>query len=306
MNTCRRIQRLLFALGITGILPFLAAQDDGPRCYWMAPSGTTVLNAFLWQTDGNARPFGGSDFDPDVTIDATMGIAGYNSFFDLWGRSTSLTLWAPYGSSEGAITGVGTQRSSGFGDVYWGTTFNLRGMPALGLEEFMEHVPGNIIGLGLGGELPTGEYDSGQDINMGQNRYSFRASLPMVFPLGDWEPGKFTTIEIMPVVWFYGDNSNAGGQRLSQDPLFVFEAHFTRDFTAAWWGSLDYQFNGGGETALDGVDQGDSQSASFVGVTLGCNLSETASLTLRYQGGLADPTEDLQLDIFRFELNILF
>ena len=284
----------------------LRAQDDGPRWYWMAPDDTHVVNAYAWYTEGNAQPLGPSNFDPQLKIESLLGIAGYNYYTGLFGRSASATLWVPFGYAEARLTGVGRERSSGLGDLYWGGTINLLGVPSMSLEEFVEHEPGTIINLGIGGELPTGAYDDDRFVNMGQNRYSFRLSLPIIQPLGNWQPGEYTTIEVMPSVWFYTDNDDAMGQRLEQDPLFMIEAHVTRDVTEWLWLSLDYQYTHGGETSLDGVDQGDNQAASFLGGTVGFNLSEQTSVTLRYQGGLADPKDDLQLDIFRLEVNLVF
>jgi hypothetical protein len=62
-------------------------------------------------------------------------------------------------------------------------------------------------------------------------RQNSRHSLPP----GDWVPGRRTTLEFLPAVWMFGDNTDYVGQTLKTDPLFQLDVHLTRDFTERFW-----------------------------------------------------------------------
>ena len=66
-------------------------------------------------------------------------------------------------------------------------------------------------------------------------------------------PGRRTTLEFLPAVWFFGDNTDFVGQTLKTDPMFQLDAHLTRDFTEHLWGALDGIWYNGGQTTINGV-----------------------------------------------------
>ncbi len=107
---------------------------------------------------------------------------------------------------------------------------------------------------------------------------------------------------MLPSVWFYGDNDDFVGQKLSTDPKFQLEAHLTRDFTENFWGSLDTTYLAGGKSSVNGV-AGDSLNTLAIGLTLGYQITDNLSLTAGYMATVNDsePT-DLQMDGFRLSL----
>ena len=116
----------------------------------------------------------------------------------------------------------------GLGDVYLQGVVNLFGAPALSAEEFASYKQGTVLSLLVGVTAPTGAYDANRDLNLGVNRWNMRIGLPFMYTIGDWIPGEITTLEILPSVWFYGDNTDIN---LEQDPMVTLEAHLTRDIT---------------------------------------------------------------------------
>jgi len=75
--------------------------------------------------------------------------------------------------------------------------------------------------------IPVGDYDSDQPLNIGQNRWYGRLGMPIIWQLGSWVPGRRTTLEFLPAVWLFGDNTDYVGQTLKTDPLFQLDAHLT-------------------------------------------------------------------------------
>ena len=208
---------------------------------------------------GNTNPFDPSHtVTPGANFDATMAIAGYAHTFALFDRAAMAAIILPMGRISGDVT-VG-------GRAYNQSTQRLRRSDAR-----VQHQPrsarrrrrtfptrcatsrGSPLDLLADLALPIGEYDSNQPLNIGQNRWYGRIGAPIVWQLGDWVPGRRTTLEFLPAVWLFGDNDDYVGQTLKTDPMFQLDAHLTRDFTEHFWGSLDAAWYNGGKASINGV-----------------------------------------------------
>ena len=150
--------------------------------------------------------------------------------------------------------------------------------------------------------FPIGSYDGSQPLNLGQNRWYGRLGAPIVWQIGPWVPGRRTTLEALPSVWFFSENSDYVGHTLSTDPMFQLEAHLTHDFTERFWASLDATWIAGGKSSINGVS-GESLNNFGVGFTLGYQITDNLSLTAGYMATVNDsaPT-DLRMDGFRISL----
>jgi hypothetical protein len=147
--------------------------------------------------------------------------------------------------------------------------------------------------------FPVGEYDSDQPLNLGMNRWYGRVGAPTIWQIGPWVPGRRTTLEVFPSVWFFTDNNDYVGHTLSTDPKFQVDAHVTRDFTEHFWGSLDTTWVAGGESSIDGV-AGEALNMLGVGFTLGYQINDNISLTAGYMATVNDSDPgDLQMDGFQ-------
>jgi hypothetical protein len=111
--------------------------------------------------------------------------------------------------------------------------------------------------------LPIGEYDHDQQLNIGQNRWCGRIGLPIVWQLGDWVPGRRTTLEFLPAVWLFGNNDDYVGQDLETDPSYQIDAHLTRDLTEHFWASLDGTLYQGGKSSINDDAPDDLRMDSF-------------------------------------------
>jgi len=150
--------------------------------------------------------------------------------------------------------------------------------------------------------IPIGNYDNTSPVNIGQNRWYGRIGAPVVWQIGSWVPGKRTTFEVMPAIWFFTDNTDFVGKTIETEPMFQVEAHLTRDFMERFWGSLNLVWYSGGTATIDGVE-GTALDNLGVGMTLGYEVNENMQLNISYTSTVNDKEpEDLKIDGFRATL----
>ena len=210
------------------------------------------------------------------------------------------------GRISGTTTVAGrtfNQDATGFGDPTVELGINLIGPKAIkNIPDLLRYEPKLSVDLIVDVAFPVGEYDDDQPLNLGQNRWYGRVGAPIIWQIGPWVPGRRTTLEVLPSVWFFSDNDNYVGHTLSTDPMFQVEAHLTRDFAEKFWGSVDTTWVTGGKSSVDGAS-GDSLNNLGVGITLGYQINDNLSLTAGYMATVNDsqPT-DLKLGVFRISL----
>lgn len=291
----------LLALGALGP-PQVGAQTPA-RFYLDTLSGSSAVPLIFESISGNTNPFDPAHtVTPGADFDATMAIAGYARTFSLFDRAAMAAILLPMGRISGDVTVAGRtfgQSASGFGDPMIELSINVIGPPAQkNIPDVLRYEPGFSVDLLADLALPIGEYDNDQSLNIGQNRWYGRFGLPITWQLGAWVPGRRTTLEFLPAVWIFGDNTDYVGQTLETDPMFQLDAHLTRDFTEHLWGSLDAAWYSGGQAAIDGV-QGEKLDNLGVGLTLGYVINENLNLTLGYKSTINDDApDDLRMDGF--------
>jgi hypothetical protein len=286
------------------ICPALARAQVPPRFYWKSLSGANAVPVIFQSLSGNANPL-----DPayvvsaNADVDANVAIAGYAKMLPLFDRTLTLAVLQPMGRISGETTVAGrsyNQSATGFGDPMVEVGYNLIGPKAMRtIPDLLRYEPGFSLDVIVDLAFPIGEYDSDQALNLGQNRWYGRVGAPIVWQLGPWVPGRRTTLELLPSVWFFSENDNYVGHTLSTDPMFQLEAHVTRDFTAHFWGSFDTTYMGGGTSSISGAS-GSSLNNLGIGFTLGYQINDNISLTAGYMATVNDsaPT-DLRMDGFR-------
>lgn len=300
---------IVAAMLATGVFFPQPSQAQVPaRFYWKSLAGASGVPLIYESISGNTNPF-----DPAHTVtagadfDANMAIAGYALTFPLFDRSAVAALLVPMGriSGEATVNGLTlfNESASGFGDPMLEFNINLLGPPAQkSIPDAMRYEPGFSVDLLIDLALPIGEYDSDQQLNIGQNRWYGRLGMPIILQLGPWVPGRRTTLELLPAVWLFGDNDDYVGRTMETDPMFQVDAHLTRDLTERLWGSLDAAWFTGGQASIDGIE-GDDLSNLGVGLTLGYTINENINLTFGYKSTLNDDDPaDLRMDTFMVTL----
>jgi hypothetical protein len=295
----------MLAMGV--FFPPQAPAQVPARFYWKTLSGANAVPLIVESLNGNTNPFdsahmvtAGADFD------ATMALAGYARTFSLLDRAAMAAIILPMGRISGDVTVAGrtfNQSARGFGDPMIEFDINVLGPPARkSIPDALRYDPGFSLDLLADLALPIGEYDSDNPLNIGQNRWYGRFGLPIVWQLGPWVPGRRTTLEFLPALWFFSDNNDYVGQTLKTDPMFQLDAHLTRDFTEHAWGSLDGVFYSHGKSSING-ESGDKLNNLGFGFTLGYQINENLNLTIGYKSTVNDDApDDLQMDNFMVSL----
>lgn len=295
----------LVAATLVALPSIAAAQGDGPRMYWKGLAGTSAVNFWAVSATGNTSPFDGAHVvDPDASFDANVALIGYHRLLPLFGRSAMASLILPVGNLGAEVSGVpigADESASGYGDPTVQLDVNLIGAPAMtDLAALVRYEPKFTLDILATMALPLGEYDSDSALNLGQNRWYGRIGAPAMWTFGPWVPGQRTTFEILPALWWFGDNTDyQGDQTLETDPIFGIEAHLTRDLSETLWGSLDSAWFSGGESAIDGTSGSEVDNVG-VGLTFGFQLSDNFSINTSYFSTISDGSPgDLQGDQFR-------
>jgi hypothetical protein len=273
--------RLLTAAIASALMVAEARPQDGARAYHLTPADTDIisLTTTILRTE-----IGGSAFDARVVTPS------YRPSIDVVGNAGTLLIGIPVGDLSAALqTPIGTinlDSDIALGDLYVGGSLGLLGSPSLSPVDYAQYKPGLRVSVAAKWFLPTGDYDSSRVLNLGANRWSLQASLPISYVLGNSmiDPD-LTTFEIVPMVEFFGDNDDPFGPAsvVSQDPLFRVEGHVTRNFGQPFWASLDGAFDFGGRVRADGIPQGEAEKALALGATLGWTPSPTLALRISYE-----------------------
>jgi len=290
-------------LAVAALAPTQVLAQVPARFYWKSLSGGNAVPVIFNSLSGNTNPFDPSNrVTPDANFDATMALAGWAHTYSLYDRSAMGAVILPMGNVSGGVAGI-TETSRGFGDPMLEFNYNLIGPKAQkSIPDLLRYEPGFSLDLLVDLMLPIGEYDSKQTVNLGQNRWYGRLGAPVVWQIGDWVPGRRTTLELLPAVWLFGDNDDFVGQTLKTDPMFQLDAHLTRDFTEHIWGGLDLSWYKGGGSTINGVTAGKLNNVG-VGLTLGYTVNENLNLTVGYKSTVNDskPT-DMRMDGFMVTL----
>lgn len=283
------------------------AQGDGARFYWKSLMGLNAVPVIANSMGGNANPLDpAQNIIPGSNFEATMSMAGYAKMLPLGKRSAMVSLLVPMGriAGEASLNGVDySSTARGFGDPMLTLDINVIGPKAImNIPDMLRYKPGFSVDILVALAIPIGAYDNTTPINIGQNRWYGRIGAPVVWQIGQWIPGKRTTFEMLPAVWFFTDNNDFMGKTMETKPKYQLEAHLTRDFMERIWGSLDVISYLGGKSTIDGVE-GSSLSNLGMGGTLGYQINDNMQLTLSYNTTVNDKNpEDLKMDGFRVTL----
>ena len=308
MNTIERLKYVLaLALCITIVWPETASAQVPPRFYWKSLVGGNALPVIYMDMSGNANPMNPADnVIPNSSFTASVAVGGYARTFTLFNRSAMVAALLPMGRVSGSGTLLGktfNQNANGFGDPTLEFVVNLIGPPAIkNIPDALRYEPGYSMDLLVDLIVLLGVYDNEQVLNLGQNRWMGRIAAPIVWQLGSWVPGRRTTIEFLPSMWLFGDNSDFVGYKLSTDPKFQLEGHLTRDFHKNLWGSFDTNWVSGAKSSIDGIE-GENLNMIGLGFTLGYHINENIQLTAGYMTSINDSeVTDLQMDGFKLSL----
>jgi hypothetical protein len=310
MNTTKHDLRrvLTIAIALAVFCPMLTLAQIPARFYWKSLAGANAVPIIYQNIGGNANPLDPAHLvSPEAEIEAEVMVAGVAKMMPLFGRTATLAALLPMGRLSSSLNATGeyaAEYSRGYGDPMVELGLNLIGPKALvSIPDLMRYEPKFSLDVIVDFMFPIGEYDSDQALNLGQNRWYGRVGAPVVWQLGPWVPGRRTTLEVVPSVWWFADNEDYVGQTLSTDPMYQLEGHLTRDLTETLWASLDSTWMTGGQATVGDGEEGETLNNLGVGFTFGYQVNDNLAFTCGYMATVNDsePT-DLQLDGFRVSL----
>ena len=308
MKQISRLRLAAATLAVMGCFAATEAMAQVPgRFYLKSLDGANGIPVIVNSMSGNTNPFDMShNVTPGASFDATMAMVGYAHTFALFDRSAMAAVILPMGRISGDVVVGGktvNQQTSGFGDPMLEFDINLIGPRSQkNIPDAMRYEPGFSLDLLADLALPIGEYDNTKQLNIGQNRWYGRIGMPVTVQLGPWIPGQRTTLEFLPAVWLFGDNTDYVGTTMKTDPMYQLDAHLTRDFTEHAWGSLDASWYSGGQATINGV-KGSKLNNLGVGLTLGYTVNDNLNLTIGYKSTVNDNAAgDLSMNSFMVTL----
>jgi hypothetical protein len=261
------------------------AQTIEPRLFSNAPVGLNFLLV------GYSHSTGGVVLDPsipleDASITVHATLIGYARTLAVAGRSSQIQILAPYAWLSGeAVVGptgeVRTRDVDGLGDPAFRFMVNLHGAPALSPSEFGGYRQDLVVGVSLQVTAPLGQYDPERLVNLGTNRWSFKAEFGFSKALGQWN------LEATGAATFFTDNDDFfGGQHRSQAPVYAAQGHVVYRFRRGAWVALDGTYYTGGRTTIDGVEGEDLQKNWRFGLTAALPLNRHNSIKLYASEGV--------------------
>lgn len=281
------------------------AQELSPRAYWPAPVGTQVLTVGYAYSSGDIIP----DRSLPITgVDSSINsmILGYRHTLSLWGRTTNITLEAPYIDGSTVATREGElnlkREYSGVGDLAATFSINIIGAPAMTKPEFRKKRGDfdHILGFSVKLLAPTGKYDADRVINVGANRWAMKTELGYIVVLKPkW------VLETSLGAWFFEDNQDFLGMTKKQKPVVTLQGHLIHRFRPGLWASLDMTYYQGGRSTIGGRRLDDLQRDSKIGATLVFPFKSGHAIKLGYsKGSINDSDEDF--DVFTVSFQKLF
>jgi hypothetical protein len=165
---------------------------------------------------------------------------------------------------------------------------NLKGAPAMDVQDFRKWTQGTLVGVSLKVVAPTGQYDPTKLINYGINRWAFKPEFGLSRRWGHW------VLDTYVAVWFFTTNHDffsrnqfsPGTNTQTQKPVFAFEGHLSYDIKPRLWASLDGNFWGGGRSSVNGIENPSTlQKNSRIGGTVSVPVSKHQALKFSYNRG---------------------
>ncbi len=281
---------LIFCIIFLSASSLAFTQDLAPRAYLISPlhgNAITLTNSFYTGNillDGTA-PITGATASTSISI-----VTGYHTL-NFFGRSANILVGLPYGVGNFRGTILSAEKNayrSGLMDAVFRFSVNLKGGPAMTLEEMQKWKQKTILGVSLKVLAPTGQYDPTKLVNLGVNRWAFKPELGYSRRWGHW------VLDGYGAVWFYTTNPEffshnefyPGLRSQSERPVAAVEGHLSYDIKPRLWISLDGNYWHGGETSQNVLSNPNTiQNSSRIGATISIPLNKYQSLKFSYNNG---------------------
>ncbi len=229
---------ILFAALLTISTQEALAVDVDPGEYEAAPPGTSLLIGYgigNWNERFVTRS--GSSVS-DSHVNTQIGILRPVHFVDIFGITADPQFFLVYGfANNGKLGGDDLDEAHGFGDVLLASTFWI----------INDQEKKRWFGITPFLWLPVGNYERGQVLNIGENRWRGAVQLGYVDHFAEnWAVDFYFDATI------YGDNDSFGPSRetMKQDPSYQFQTWLRYYITPEWNIAPGYSGTWGGYTRV--------------------------------------------------------
>jgi len=266
----KRLSLIISGFLFLGLPPTIGnSAESGARAYNNAPTGLNVLQ-FVYS---HSETKGKSD------IRTNAGALYYYRYFGLFNKIALIGGFIPYADVHVSVPKAGLQlHSAGMGDPTIIIGMDFLGAPALDRKGFAHYHQDLIIGGSLQIAAPLGRYKSGNSINIGNNRWSFRPELAISKTIGG------LVFDLFGNYQFFTDNRDyRSGLIKSQLGKWGIESHLSYILMRGMWASADYFHFWGGETIISGINQHNAARDSTIGLTINKSLASGYSIQGKYR-----------------------
>jgi len=259
------------------------ANDVQPRLFTNIPVGLNFISLGYTRSEGNVSVDPSLALDVEAKLDTYL--VSYSRSFGLFGQSALFTAALPYadltltGVVQGErVTASGNERP----DPSFILAVNLRGAPALSLQEFAGYRQKTIVGFNIAVTPPWGDYDETRRINFGSNRWTVSPELGFSRRVGRF------ALEGAGSLTFFSDNTEyLVDNTLKQETIAMVRANLIYYFRrpGTWIGVSGLYLNGG-QTEINGGHRDDLQINSRLGGTLSVPFGRRHNVLFKYSAGV--------------------
>lgn len=267
-NTC-----LFLVILMLGCPAGVFAVEDAMDMFPLAP-GTKMFNFYYNRVTADTLYSNGSKADEDFNEEGYIGLFRGAAWYNVGGYTALSAVFVPFGTMSIDATvpaAVDMQSPSGLGDImiyngFWVINNGKKGL-------FVE--PDLMV------TAPTGEYDNEKAVNLASNRWAFKPGVNVAKVLTS--KGTFAQAKIAAEFYTKNDEYLGAKFELEKEPLYSFQGYVTQFLNPKTFMSLDYFFDYGGETKVEGVKQDDKTKTHSVQFTVSRTISEGVDFMIKYR-----------------------
>jgi hypothetical protein len=285
----------VIVIGAATLYP-AAARADMARDFLSTPVGSWYPAYYLTYSETNSSAAA-------TEIKTTTNLFRITRVIDVNGATGGLNFLVPYEQVKLSNEQGNTFNKTGIGDPKFVFDVNIFGATALSKEEFKDYTPQTYASFHLTVTAPLGDYDGDNPVNTGSNRWSMSPEVNYSYTPN---VGKTWLDFYFKPTFFTDNNKYAGDKKLSQDPQLDLEGHASHNICDWLWLALDLFYTCGGETRVDGVWQGNTDSTVSAGFTANFIPWRHAKILLNYKDTLSAPADAAQTRSFTLYLAQLF
>ncbi|WP_158513969.1 transporter [Syntrophotalea acetylenica] len=262
---------------LIGLCVPLQSWAGNARGYKPFPEGTFLFCTYFKHFSANNMYAANKKISSDLNLSSNIGIfrpVYYKKIGKaLYGEGDFIVnpqIFMMFGDRDMALGGEALS-DSGFFDPMILATFWFVSAPEKKL----------WIGFSPYVTIPVGSYHTNRSLNLGENRWTIKPEIGIVKGFGE-----DLFLDFIMNIKFHADNDEffSGQKRVkkSQSDLFGLETHLSYNLKKEFFVSLDYFFNSGGETEIDGIRKRDKQENHAIGASMFWSLKNNQQIMIEY------------------------